>query len=211
MPKVNLKILVPLILFVGTVLGVVCYFMQEKDPMTSPQTYIEKPKTREQAPDPSSQETSAPEAPRDTETPQNSQNEALVKQFIQTYFTQELTLDALKQRLETLKSITTEDFQEERDLEGVTQVMMHMLASYEETQVSPSGTANVNAQEIVKSQFFKSEESENEVFVQVEYTVTPLGSKECATMKNQVTVDIEEGKIASMSILNTPEEGEKDA
>ena len=94
------------------------------------------------------------------------------------------------------------DFQNEMNIESSSKVALAMLKSYKETNVSPSGTANVNTQEIVKSQIFKSEQSDQEYFIQVEYTVTPLGSEDKSIIKNQVTVDLEDGKISSMSILN---------
>src|SRR5699024_5935765 len=75
------------------------------------------------------------------------QNEALVDTFVQTYFTQELTEEAIQQRLTKLKEITSVDFQNEMNIESSSKVALAMLKSYKETNVSPSGTANVNTQE----------------------------------------------------------------
>lgn len=202
MPRINLKIAIPLVLITGTVIGGAFYFTQDKSNHTSPKTYITKPETSTT----SSLITSDSQVEQSSQVDETKatqpQNEALVESFVQTYFTQELTEEAIQERLNTLKEITTDDFQNEMNVEGSSKVALAMLKSYKETNVSPSGTANANTQEIVKSQIFKSEQNDQEYFVQVEYTVTPLGSEEKATIKNQVTVDLEDGKISSMSILN---------
>jgi len=202
MPKINLKIAIPLVLITGTVIGGAFYFTQDKSNNASPKTYITKP----QESSTSSLITSESQAEQSSQSEGNNaaqpQNEALVESFVQTYFTQELTEEAIQGRLNKLKAITTDDFQSEMNIEGSSKVALAMLNSYKETNVSPSGTANVNTQEIVKSQIFKSEQSDQEYFVQVEYTVTPLGSEDKSTIKNQVTIDIENDKISSMSILN---------
>lgn len=202
MPKINLKIAIPLVLITGTVIGGVFYFTQDKSNNASPKTYITKPQTSST----SSLITSDSQVEQSSQTEETKtaqpQNEALVESFVQTYFTQELTEEAIQGRLNKLKAITTDDFQNEMNIESSSKVALAMLKSYKETNVSPSGTANVNTQEIVKSQIFKSEQSDQEYFIQVEYTVTPLGSEDKSTIKNQVTVDLEDGKISSMSILN---------
>ncbi|MDT2563323.1 hypothetical protein [Lactococcus petauri] len=202
MPRINLKIAIPLVLITGTVIGGAFYLTQDKSNNTSPKTYITKPQTSST----SSLVTSDSQVEQSSQTDETKatqpQNEALVESFVQTYFTQELTEEAIQERLNTLKEITTDDFQNEMNVEGSSKVALAMLQSYKETNVSPSGTANVNAQEIVKSQVFKSEQNDQEYFVQVEYTVTPLGSEDKSTIKNQVTVDLGDGKISSMSILN---------
>lgn len=202
MPKINLKIAIPLVLIIGTVIGGAFYFTQDKSNNASPKTYITKPQTSST----SSLITSDSQVEQSSQTEETKtaqpQNEALVESFVQTYFTQELTEEAIQGRLNKLKAITTDDFQNEMNIESSSKVALAMLKSYKETNVSPSGTANVNTQEIVKSQIFKSEQSDQEYFIQVEYTVTPLGSEDKSTIKNQVTVDLEDGKISSMSILN---------
>ncbi|WP_014386605.1 MULTISPECIES: hypothetical protein [Lactococcus] len=202
MPKINLKIAIPLVLITGTVIGGAFYFTQYKSNNASPKTYITKPQTSST----SSLITSDSQVEQSSQTEETKtaqpQNEALVESFVQTYFTQELTEEAIQGRLNKLKAITTDDFQNEMNIESSSKVALAMLKSYKETNVSPSGTANVNTQEIVKSQIFKSEQSDQEYFIQVEYTVTPLGSEDKSTIKNQVTVDLEDGKISSMSILN---------
>lgn len=202
MPKINLKIAIPLVLITGTVIGGAFYFTQDKSNNASPKTYITKPQTSST----SSLITSDSQVEQSSQTEETKtaqpQNEALVESFVQTYFTQELTEEAIQGRLNKLKAITTDDFQNEINIESSSKVALAMLKSYKETNVSPSGTANVNTQEIVKSQIFKSEQSDQEYFIQVEYTVTPLGSEDKSTIKNQVTVDLEDGKISSMSILN---------
>ena len=202
MPRINLKIAIPLVLITGTVIGGAFYFTQDKSNNASPKTYITKPQTSST----SSLITSDSQVEQSSQTEETktaqSQNEALVESFVQTYFTQELTEEAIQGRLNKLKAITTENFQNEMNIESSSKVALAMLKSYKETNVSPSGTANVNTQEIVKSQIFKSEQSDQEYFVQVEYTVTPLGSEDKSTIKNQVTVDLEDEKISSMSILN---------
>lgn len=202
MPKINLKIAIPLVLITGTVIGGAFYFTQDKSNNASPKTYITKPQTSST----SSLITSDSQVEQSSQTEETKtaqpQNEALVESFVQTYFTQELTEEAIQGRLNKLKAITTDDFQNEMNIESSSKVALAMLKSYKETNVSPSGTANVNKQEIVKSQIFKSEQSDQEYFIQVEYTVTPLGSEDKSTIKNQVTVDLEDGKISSMSILN---------
>ncbi|MDT2528047.1 MULTISPECIES: hypothetical protein [Lactococcus] len=202
MPKINLKIAIPLVLITGTVIGGAFYFTQDKSNNASPKTYITKPQTSST----SSLITSDSQVEQSSQTEETKtaqpQNEALVESFVQTYFTQELTEEAIQGRLNKLKAITTDDFQNEMNIESSSKVALAMLKSYKETNVSPSGTANVNTQEIVKSQIFKSEQSDQEYFIQVEYTVTPLGSEDKSTIKNQVTVDLEDGKISSMSILN---------
>lgn len=204
MLKVNLKIVIPLILVAGLVIGGIVFLLQGKKVQPSPQNYIQKSETSSSHPLPSSEESStASSQVEEKETSAvSSDTEALVQSFIQTYFTQELTEEAIQERLEKLKAITTVDFQNEMDLEASSKVALTMLASYKATQVSPSGTTNVNTQKIISSQIFKSEQNDQEYFVQVEYTVTPLGSEESSTIKNQVTLDIEDGKISSMSILN---------
>ncbi|GFO52387.1 hypothetical protein ACQ7AI_08995 [Lactococcus petauri] len=202
MPKINLKIAIPLVLITGTVIGGAFYFTQDKSNNASPKTYITKPQTSST----SSLITSDSQVEQSSQTEETKtaqpQNEALVESFVQTYFTQELTEEAIQGRLNKLKAITTDDFQNEMNIESSSKVALAMLKSYKETNVSPSGTANVNTQEIVKSQIFKSEQSDQEYFIQVEYTVTPLGSEDKSIIKNQVTVDLEDGKISSMSILN---------
>lgn len=202
MPRINLKIAIPLVLITGTVIGGAFYFTQDKSNNESPKTYITKPETSTT----SSMVTSDSQVEQSSQAEETKatqpQNEALVESFVQTYFTQELTEEAIQERLNKLKAITTDDFQNEMNVEGSSKVALAMLKSYKETNVSPSGTANANTQEIVKSQIFKSEQSDQEYFVQVEYTVTPLGSEDKSTIKNQVTVDLEDGKISSMSILN---------
>lgn len=202
MPKINLKIAIPLVLITGTVIGGAFYFTQDKSNNASPKTYITKPQTSST----SSLITSDSQVEQSSQTEETKtaqpQNEALVESFVQTYFTQELTEEAIQGRLNKLKAITTDDFQNEMNIESSSKVALAMLKSYKETNVSPSGTANVNTQEIVKSQIFKSEQSDQEYFIQVEYKVTPLGSEDKSTIKNQVTVDLEDGKISSMSILN---------
>lgn len=202
MPKINLKIAIPLVLITGTVIGGAFYFTQDKSNNASPKTYITKPQTSST----SSLITSDSQVEQSSQTEETKtaqpQNEARVESFVQTYFTQELTEEAIQGRLNKLKAITTDDFQNEMNIESSSKVALAMLKSYKETNVSPSGTANVNTQEIVKSQIFKSEQSDQEYFIQVEYTVTPLGSEDKSTIKNQVTVDLEDGKISSMSILN---------
>lgn len=202
MPKINLKIAIPLVLITGTVIGGAFYFTQDKSNNASPKTYITKPQTSST----SSLITSDSQVEQSSQTEETKtaqpQNEALVESFVQTYFTQELTEEAIQGRLNKLKAITTDDFQNEMNIESSSKVALAMLKSYKETNVSPSGTANVNTQEIVKSQIFKSEQSDQEYFIQVEYTVTPLGSEDKSTIKNQVTVDLEDGKISSMTILN---------
>lgn len=202
MPKINLKIAIPLVLITGTVIGGAFYFTQDKSNNVSPKTYITKPQTSST----SSLITSDSQVEQSSQTEETKtaqpQNEALVESFVQTYFTQELTEEAIQGRLNKLKAITTDEFQNEMNIESSSKVALAMLKSYKETNVSPSGTANVNTQEIVKSQIFKSEQSDQEYFIQVEYTVTPLGSEDKSTIKNQVTVDLEDGKISSMSILN---------
>lgn len=203
MLKMNLKIVIPLILVAGLVIGGVVFLLQGKKVQPSSQNYIQKSETPSSHPLPSSEESLASSQIEEKETSAvSSGTEALVQSFIQTYFTQELTEEAIQERLEKLKEITTVDFQNEMDLEASSKVALTMLASYKATQVSPSGTTNVNTQKIISSQIFKSEQSDQEYFVQVEYTVTPLGSEESSTIKNQVTLDIEDGKISSMSILN---------
>ncbi len=202
MPRINLKIAIPLVLITGTVIGGAFYFTQDRSNNASPKTYITKPQTSST----SSLITSDSQVEQSSQTEETKtaqpQNETLVESFVQTYFTQELTEEAIQGRLNKLKEITTDDFQNEMNIESSSKVALAMLKSYKETNVSPSGTANVNTQEIVKSQIFKSEQSDQEYFVQVEYTVTPLGSEDKSTIKNQVTVDLEDGKISSMSILN---------
>lgn len=202
MPKINLKIAIPLVLITGTVIGGAFYFTQDKSNNASPKTYITKPQTSST----SSLITSDSQVEQSSQTEETKtaqpQNEALVESFVQTYFIQELTEEAIQGRLNKLKAITTDDFQNEMNIESSSKVALAMLKSYKETNVSPSGTANVNTQEIVKSQIFKSEQSDQEYFIQVEYTVTPLGSEDKSTIKNQVTVDLEDGKISSMSIIN---------
>lgn len=202
MPRINLKIAIPLVLITGTVIGGAFYFTQDKSNHTSPKAYITKPETSTT----SSLITSDSQVEQSSQVDETKatqpQNEALVESFVQTYFTQELTEEAIQERLNTLKEITTDDFQNEMNVEGSSKVALAMLKSYKETNVSPSGTANANTQEIIKSQIFKSEQNDQEYFVQVEYTVTPLGSEDKSTIKNQVTVDLEDGKISSMSILN---------
>lgn len=202
MPRIKLKIAIPLVLITGTVIGGAFYFTQDKSNNESPKTYITKPETSTT----SSMVTSDSQVEQSSQAEETKatqpQNEALVESFVQTYFTQELTEEAIQERFNKLKAITTDDFQNEMNVEGSSKVALAMLKSYKETNVSPSGTANANTQEIVKSQIFKSEQSDQEYFVQVEYTVTPLGSEDKSTIKNQVTVDLEDGKISSMSILN---------
>lgn len=202
MPRINLKIAIPLVLITGTVIGGAFYFTQDRSNNASPKTYITKPQTSST----SSLITSDSQVEQSSQTEETKtaqpQNETLVESFVQTYFTQELTEEAIQRRLNKLKEITTDDFQNEMNIESSSKVALAMLKSYKETNVSPSGTANVNTQEIVKSQIFKSDQSDQEYFVQVEYTVTPLGSEDKSTIKNQVTVDLEDGKISSMSILN---------
>lgn len=204
MLKVNLKIVIPLILVTGLVIGGIVFLLQGKKVQPSPQNYIQKSETSSSHPLPSSEErsTASSQVEEKETSAVSSGTEALVQSFIQTYFTQELTEEAIQERLEKLKAITTVDFQNEMDLEASSKVALTMLASYKATQVSPSGTTNVNTQKIISSQIFKSEQNDQEYFVQVEYTVTPLGSEESSTIKNQVTLDIEDGKISSMSILN---------
>lgn len=202
MPRINLKIAIPLVLITGTVIGGAFYLTQDKSNNASPKTYITKPETSST----SSLITSDSQVEQSSQAEETKaaqpQNEALVESFVQTYFTQELTEEAIQERLNKLKTITTDDFQSEMNFAGSSKVALVMLKSYKETNVSPSGTANVNTQDIVKSQIFKSEQSDQEYFVQVEYTVTPLGSEDKSTIKNQVTVDLEDNKISSMSILN---------
>lgn len=202
MQRINLKIAIPLVLITGTVIGGAFYLTQDKSNNASPKTYITKPETSST----SSLITSDSQVEQSSQVDETKatqpQNEALIESFVQTYFTQELTEEAIQERLNKLNAITTDDFQNEMNVEGSSKVALAMLKSYKETNVSPSGTANVNTQEIVKSQIFKNEQSEQEYFVQVEYTVTPLGSEDKSTIKNQVTVDLEDGKISSMSILN---------
>lgn len=202
MPRINLKIAIPLVLITGTVIGGAFYLTQDKSNNASPKTYITKPETSSTSSLVTSDSQREQSSQADETKATQPQNEALVESFVQTYFTQELTEEAIQERLNTLKEITTDDFQNEMNVEGSSKVALAMLKSYKETNVSPSGTANVNTQEIVKSQIFKSEQSDQEYFVQVEYTVTPLGSEDKSTIKNQVTVDLEDGKISSMSILN---------
>lgn len=202
MPKINLKIAIPLVLITGTVIGGAFYLTQDKSNHTSPKTYITKPQTSTTSSLVTSDSQGEQSSQADETKAKQPQNEALVESFVQTYFTQELTEEAIQERLNKLKAITTEDFQNEMNVEGSSKVALAMLMSYKETNVSPSGTTNVNAQEIVKSQIFKSEQNDQEYFVQVEYTVTPLGSENKSTIKNQVTIDIEGDKISSLSILN---------
>lgn len=202
MPRINLKIAIPLVLITGTVIGGAFYLTQDKSNNTSPKTYITKPETSTTSSLVTSDSQAEQSSQADETKATRPQNEALVESFVQTYFTQELTEEAIQERLDKLKEITTDDFQNEMNVEGSSKVALAMLKSYKETNVSPSGTANANTQEIVKSQIFKSEQSDQEYFVQVEYTVTPLGSEDKSTIKNQVTVDLEDGKISSMSILN---------
>lgn len=202
MPRINLKIAIPLVLITGAVIGGAFYFTQDKSNNASPKTYITKPETSSTSSLVTSDSQGEQSSQADETKATQPQNEALVESFVQTYFTQELTEEAIQERLNTLKEITTDDFQNEMNVEGSSKVALAMLKSYKETNVSPSGTTNVNAQEIVKSQIFKSEQNDQEYFVQVEYTVTPLGSEDKSTIKNQVTVDLEDGKISSMSILN---------
>lgn len=202
MPKINLKIAIPLILITSTTIGCAIYFSQEKTSDTSAQTYITNPKTSESSTLPSSQDDiPQPSQVEDVNTP-SPQNEELVETFIKTYFTQVLTKEAIQNRLDKLTEVTTEDFQNEMNIETSSKVALAMVASYNESQLIPSGTTNVNAQDILKSQIFKSEQSEQEYFVQVEYSVTPLGSEDSYTIKNQVTLNIENDKISSMSVLN---------
>ena len=204
MLKMNLKIVIPLILVAGIVIGGIVFLLQGKHIQTSPQTYIQKSETQSSRPILSSEEsaTASSQIEEKETSAASSGTEVLVQSFIQTYFTQELTEEAIQERLEKLKELTTVDFQNEMNIEASSKVALTMLASYKATQVSPSGTTNVNTQKIISSQIFKSEQSDQEYFVQVEYTVTPLGSEESATIKNQVTLDIEDGKISSLSILN---------
>ena len=204
MLKMNLKIVIPLILVAGIVIGGIVFLLQGKHIQPSPQTYIQKSETQSSRPILSSEEsaTASSQIEEKETSAASSGTEVLVQSFIQTYFTQELTEEAIQERLEKLKELTTVDFQNEMNIEASSKVALTMLASYKATQVSPSGTTNVNTQKIISSQIFKSEQSDQEYFVQVEYTVTPLGSEESATIKNQVTLDIEDGKISSMSILN---------
>lgn len=202
MPRINLKIATPLVLIIGTVIGGAFYLTQDKSNNESPKTYITKPETSTTSSLVTSDSQVEQSSQADETKATQPQNEALVESFVQTYFTQELTEEAIQERLDKLKEITTDDFQNEMNVEGSSKVALAMLKSYKETNVSPSGTANANTQEIVKSQIFKSEQSDQEYFVQVEYTVTPLGSEDKSTIKNQVTVDLEDGKISSMSILN---------
>lgn len=204
MLKMNLKIVIPLILVAGIVIGGIVFLLQGKHIQPSPQTYIQKSETQSSRPILSSEEsaTASSQIEEKETSAASSGTEVLVQSFIQTYFTQELTEEAIQERLEKLKELTTVDFQNEMNIEASSKVALTMLASYKATQVSPSGTTNVNTQKIISSQIFKSEQSDQEYFVQVEYTVTPLGSEESSTIKNQVTLDIEDGKISSMSILN---------
>lgn len=201
MPQVNLKIVVPLVVITGLTIGGTVFLSQSGNRKTSPETYISKPS--EKSTPQSTPEELTKEQPQE-KVESELVGERLVDSFIQSYFTQELSEEAILQRSEKLKKITTQEFQNTMGIDNSSQVALRMLESYKETNVSPSGTTNVNSQTIVKSEIFKTEQSDQEFYIQVEYTVTPLGSETSSHIKNQGTVHLEEGKISELSLYQYP-------
>ena len=133
-------------------------------------------------------------------TPNQNQ---VVETFLKTYLTWNLTPSSIDQRTQRLQSLmTTSCYQANNILQDATQLKA-LLTIYQKTkQIDTSNSTALVSRQYLNSNIYQNANSQNQYYVDVTYTETPVYQKTGYTMEAKYNLTIEEGQVLGLTLLS---------